>query len=205
MPDALPAKNMRMEMAMKRCESCGHASLIWNPKTQLHHCFSPDCLATYEESVPPNGHQDVLVYTCGCFDPLTANHVRLLNVAAGYGSVIVGVNNDASVRALKGEGRPLQGFPDRREVLLSLKSVRAVVEQGRDAVANLTAIRPSYFIKGGYVDRDVTEDEYREGIRRLSPDERDTCNAIGCEVILVPRFPGKSSSEIIRLLLRESR
>src|SRR5437763_6003936 len=69
-----------------------------------------------------------VVWTNGCFDLLHAGHVRSLHAASELGDVlVVGLNSDASVRRLKGEGRPVQSENDRAEVLAALECVDHVV------------------------------------------------------------------------------
>ena len=75
-----------------------------------------------------------LVLTNGCFDLLHPGHVALLEAARREGDLLlVALNSDASVRGLKGEGRPLIPAEERAELLLALESVDRVVD---DAVAN---------------------------------------------------------------------
>jgi D-beta-D-heptose 7-phosphate kinase/D-beta-D-heptose 1-phosphate adenosyltransferase len=65
-----------------------------------------------------------LVVTNGCFDLLHLGHVRYLEAARALGDALaIGVNGDASVRSLKGEGRPLNSERDRAEVLAALRCV----------------------------------------------------------------------------------
>ena len=69
-----------------------------------------------------------VVFANGCFDLLHAGHVRYLESARKLGDMlIVGVNGDASVAALKGEGRPLQPEGDRAEILASMECVDYVL------------------------------------------------------------------------------
>src|SRR5437764_1004820 len=67
-----------------------------------------------------------VVLTNGCFDLLHVGHVRYLAAARRLGRLMVGVNSDRSVRALKGPDRPLLPQTDRAEVLAALRSVDAV-------------------------------------------------------------------------------
>src|SRR5205085_4263056 len=68
-----------------------------------------------------------VVFTNGCFDLLHVGHVRYLQRARSRGDLlVVGLNADASVRALKGEGRPINREHDRAEVLAALESVDLV-------------------------------------------------------------------------------
>ncbi|MBI5342550.1 MAG: D-glycero-beta-D-manno-heptose 1-phosphate adenylyltransferase [Deltaproteobacteria bacterium] len=92
-----------------------------------------------------------IVFTNGCFDILHAGHARYLRQAAVLGDVlVVGVNTDASVRRLKGEGRPVQGEADRAYVLASLSCVSYVVIFREDTPAVLIGrVVPDVLVKGG--------------------------------------------------------
>ena len=73
----------------------------------------------------PNRHPGkTIVFTNGCFDILHAGHVRYLAAARQLGDIlVVGLNGDASVRELQGEGRPLNSEEDRSEVIAALGAV----------------------------------------------------------------------------------
>ena len=92
-----------------------------------------------------------IVFTNGCFDILHAGHTRYLLQAAALGDVlVVGVNSDASVRKLKGEGRPVQGEADRAYLLASLSCVSYVVIFREDTPAALIErVVPHVLVKGG--------------------------------------------------------
>ena len=91
-----------------------------------------------------------MVFTNGCFDLLHAGHVRYLEAARKQGDcLIVGLNADASVRRLKGPGRPLNPEGDRAEVLAALCAVDAVVIFAEDTPAELIAeLLPDVLVKG---------------------------------------------------------
>lgn len=91
-----------------------------------------------------------VVFTNGCFDILHLGHVRYLERSRALGeALIVGVNTDASVRGLKGPGRPLQGEQDRAQILASLECVDAVVLFDEATPLKLIkAIRPGVLTKG---------------------------------------------------------
>lgn len=91
-----------------------------------------------------------VVFTNGCFDILHLGHVRYLERSRALGeALIVGVNTDASVRRLKGSGRPLQGEHDRAQILASLECVDAVVLFDEDTPLKLIrAVRPGVLTKG---------------------------------------------------------
>jgi D-beta-D-heptose 7-phosphate kinase / D-beta-D-heptose 1-phosphate adenosyltransferase len=91
------------------------------------------------------------VATGGCFDLLHAGHVRTLEAARALGDcLVVGINDDASVRRLKGSARPLVPARDRAAVLAALTCVDAVVVFGEDTpTALLERLRPDVWAKGG--------------------------------------------------------
>ncbi len=92
-----------------------------------------------------------IVLTNGCFDLLHVGHVRFLEQAAALGDVlIVAVNSDASVRRVKGPGRPVIGQTDRAALLAALGAVDFVVAFDEDTPRELlTALRPDVLVKGG--------------------------------------------------------
>lgn len=92
-----------------------------------------------------------IVFTNGCFDLIHAGHVRYLNQAKSYGDVlVVALNSDASVKRLKGRGRPILPLRDRMEMMSGLKCVDFVVSFGEDTPARLIKqVQPDVLIKGG--------------------------------------------------------
>lgn len=92
-----------------------------------------------------------IVFTNGCFDLLHAGHAQYLRRAAALGDVLlVGLNSDASVRRLKGEGRPVQGAADRAYLLASLSCVSYVTIFPEDTPARLIGVVvPHVLVKGG--------------------------------------------------------
>lgn len=127
-----------------------------------------------------------LVATGGCFDLLHTGHVRLLRQARELGdALVVLLNSDASVRALKGPRRPVMADEDRARVLAALACVDAVVIFDQlSPEAALARLRPDIWVKGG----DYTEAELPEAavVRRH-----------GGEVVLLPTVAGYSSSNLI--------
>ena len=91
-----------------------------------------------------------IVFTNGCFDLLHRGHVEYLAKASDKGDVlVVGLNTDASVRRLKGEGRPINDETARATVLASLNCVDAVVLFDEDTPYELIkAVRPDVLVKG---------------------------------------------------------
>jgi D-beta-D-heptose 7-phosphate kinase / D-beta-D-heptose 1-phosphate adenosyltransferase len=94
---------------------------------------------------------ETLVMTNGCFDLLHAGHVRYLEQARKFGDrLIVAVNDDASVRRLKGENRPINSVAQRMEVLAALSSVDWVVPFAEDTPERLICrVAPDILVKGG--------------------------------------------------------
>jgi rfaE bifunctional protein nucleotidyltransferase chain/domain len=93
----------------------------------------------------------VIVFTNGCFDVLHRGHVELLTRARALGDrLVVGLNSDASVRALKGPDRPFVAQADRAAVLRGLRSVDGLVLFDELTPIQLIAeLRPDILVKGG--------------------------------------------------------
>jgi len=92
-----------------------------------------------------------IVFTNGCFDILHPGHVSYLEAAALLGDILlVGLNDDASVTRLKGEGRPITPLKARARVLAGLQSVRGVTPFSDDTpLALIQAVKPDVLVKGG--------------------------------------------------------
>ena len=130
-----------------------------------------------------------IVFTNGCFDILHPGHVAYLRDARARGDVlIVGVNDDASVRRLKGEGRPANPVEDRLVVLAALEMVDAVVAFGEDTPARIIEeITPDVLVKG--------QDWESKGVVG-----REWVEKHGGEVYLAPLVPGRSTTAILEKL-----
>ena len=91
-----------------------------------------------------------VVFTNGCFDLLHPGHVALFEAARSLGDLlVVGLNSDRSVRALKGEGRPLVSESERAETIAALEAVDCVVIYDEDTPrAVITALGPDVLVKG---------------------------------------------------------
>ena len=91
-----------------------------------------------------------IAFTNGCFDVLHAGHVRYLQEARAQGDVlVVGLNSDASVRSLKGAGRPVQGEEARAAVLAGLHAVDYItIFEEATPLALIQALRPDVLVKG---------------------------------------------------------
>ena len=123
----------------------------------------------------------------GCFDLLHVGHVRYLHAARKLGGrLIVAINSDDSVRALKGEGRPLMPAAERAEILSALADVDAVVIFPEpDVRALIREVRPDVHAKG----TDYTAD---------TVPERDVVAQCGGRVEIVGDAKDHSATEIIR-------
>jgi glycerol-3-phosphate cytidylyltransferase len=146
--------------------------------------FDVDGAVAWRERMRAAGKR--VVFTNGCFDVLHAGHVDYLAWARSQGdALIVGLNGDASVRALKGEPRPIVSFEDRATLLRALRSVDAVVGFGEATpVALLERIRPDVHVKS---------DQYRED----ELPEREVVLRHGGLLALAPHVAGKSTTDTI--------
>lgn len=133
-----------------------------------------------------------VVMTNGCFDILHAGHVAYLNEARKLGDrLIVAVNDDDSVRRLKGDGRPVNPVDRRMSVLAGLQAVDWVVPFGEDTPARLIGrVLPDLLVKGG---------DYQ-------PDQIAGADAVwanGGEVRVLRFLDGCSTTEIINAIRRQ--
>ncbi len=128
-----------------------------------------------------------VVFANGCFDILHVGHVRYLEAARSLGDLlVVGVNGDEQVRALKGAGRPLVPERERAEVVASLRAVDLVTIFHEPTVeALLLAVRPDIHAKG----TDYTEE---------TVPERDVVRSFGGRVQIVGDPKDHSSTEMAR-------
>jgi D-beta-D-heptose 7-phosphate kinase/D-beta-D-heptose 1-phosphate adenosyltransferase len=121
----------------------------------------------------------MIVFTNGCFDILHRGHIEYLKEAAKIGSLVVGLNSDASVRRLKGETRPINNQDDRKAMLLALRYVDEVIIFDEDTPLELIKrIDPDVVVKGG----DYKPDQVVSG---------------GKPVIIMPMLSGYSTTKMI--------
>lgn len=128
----------------------------------------------------------VVVFTNGCFDLIHAGHLHCLVEARRAGDfLIVAVNSDASVRRLKGEGRPVLPGQERAELLAGLRAVDLVFLFDEDTpLESIERIRPDVLVKGGdWRPEDVV------GRREVE--------SWGGQVLIVPTRPGSSTSSLV--------
>lgn len=134
---------------------------------------------------------ETVVMTNGCFDILHAGHVQYLEEARKLGDrLIVAVNDDASVRKLKGEGRPINSLEQRMAVMAALKSVDWVVPFSEDTPERLICrVKPNVLVKGG---------DYRPEQIAGGP----CVQADGGKVVVLSFKDGCSTSSIIEKIKR---
>jgi rfaE bifunctional protein nucleotidyltransferase chain/domain len=132
-----------------------------------------------------------VVFTNGCFDVLHAGHVAYLAWARSQGdALIVGLNSDESVSALKGRTRPFVPFADRAAVLVGLRSVDAVVGfVQRTPETLLDALRPDVHVKSA---------QYR--LEDLP--ERIVVERYRGEILFAPHVAGKSTTDLVAEIRR---
>ncbi len=131
-------------------------------------------------------HQSI-VFTNGCFDVLHRGHIEYIEFCRAQGDVVVvGLNSDRSVRALKGEGRPINNEQDRAAVLSSLEAVDYIAIFDDPSVLGLVKeIRPDILVKGG--------DYGKEGVVGW-----EFVESYGGRVVVAPLVKDKSSTNTIQ-------
>lgn len=127
-----------------------------------------------------------LVFTNGCFDILHVGHVRYLQAARSLGdALLVAINSDAAVRALKGDSRPVMNEAERAEMLAALGAVSYVTVFDELSPRKLIArLLPDVLVKGG----DYNLDEIHG---------REEVEAAGGRVLALPFIEGASTTDII--------
>jgi len=132
-----------------------------------------------------------VVFTNGVFDLLHPGHVRYLQAARAEGDLlVVGINSDRSVRAIKGPDRPITPEAERAEILGALACVDAVVVFDEETPAEIVrAVQPDVLVKGADWAADAIVG-------------RDTVEARGGRVVRVPVEAGWSTSSILEKIRR---
>ncbi len=137
---------------------------------------------------------EAIVFTNGCFDLLHAGHIQYLQASRALGEcLVVGLNSDASVRRLKGDGRPILGEEERAEILSALSCVDYVVVFDEDTPKELiAAVRPDVLTKGADYERaDIVGAEL--------------VASWGGRVERIPLVEGRSTSDIVRRIQERER
>lgn len=173
-------------------------------KTGTAHCLQAELQAHFsmqQKYISDAGHiKDIarmykaqgkkVVFTNGCFDILHSGHVTYLNNARTLGHVlIVGINNDDSIKRMKGPHRPINMLAERIAVLAGLESVTHIVPFGNAADDTpcelISLIEPDIFVKGG---------DYRLEDLPEAPLVKD----LGGSITILPLVPGRSTTSVIR-------
>ncbi len=153
--------------------------------------LTAETLAAQRDALDREGRR--LVFTNGCFDLLHVGHTRYLQAARKEGDALaVGLNGDASVRALKGPGRPLNPADDRAEILAALACVDFVTIFEEPRATNLLAqVRPHVYVKGG----DYT-------LETLNSEERTVILEASARIAFIPMVPGRSTTRLVTEMQR---
>lgn len=129
-----------------------------------------------------------VVLTNGVFDLLHTGHLYYLQKARALGdALVIALNSDASVRALKGPTRPVQNEEQRAYALAALSCVDGIVIFREPRLtAEIRALRPDIYTKAG----DYTLD-------KLDPGERGALQEVGARIEFMPFLPGFSTTQLI--------
>lgn len=147
--------------------------------------FSRQEAAALSEDLRRKGK--TVVFTNGCFDLIHPGHIHLLAEAKALGDILfVGLNDDESVKRLKGPTRPINSLEDRAKILSAIRYVDHVVPFSEDTPLNLIkAIAPDILVKGG----DWREEEIAGA---------GFVKAKGGKVVIVPYLDGYSTTYLLR-------
>lgn len=138
-------------------------------------------------------HQKKTVFTNGCFDILHRGHIHLFHEAKKLGDIlIVAVNDDSSIRKIKGPTRPIFPLEERMEVLDAIADIDFLVSFSEETPREIiTSLLPDVLVKGG----------------DWKPEEvvgKKEVEQAGGEVITIPYLPHHSSSDIIGRIIKLS-
>mgnify|MGYP000108344982 CR=1 FL=1 len=148
-----------------------------------------------------------LVFTNGCFELLHVGHIRYLQAARDLGdALVVGLNADVSVRAIKGPPRPLVPEAERAELLASLACVDYVVMFSEPTAENLVAaLRPAIYVKGGdyaLVDLSSRLPDLPTAVGLKIAPEMRVVQQYGGRVVVLPYSSGHSTTTLIESILQ---
>ena len=129
-----------------------------------------------------------VVLTNGVFDLLHTGHLYFLKQARGLGdALLVALNGDGSVRALKGPARPVQAEVQRAYALAALECVDAItIFSTPRLTAEIRALQPDVYCKAG---------DY--SLEKLNPEERAALEEVGARIEFLPFLPGFSTTDLI--------
>jgi len=131
--------------------------------------------------------KQTIVFTNGCFDVVHRGHIEFLKFCKSQGDVlVVGLNSDSSVRAIKGRGRPINNQRDRAAVLAAMESVDYITIFYELTPVNLIRkVKPDVLVKG--------RDWEKKGVVG-----REIVESYGGKIVLAPLVKGKSSTATIK-------
>jgi rfaE bifunctional protein nucleotidyltransferase chain/domain len=186
LPDAVPDDRQALSAASpaggQDRQALSAASPAGGQDRQAKLRTADELTALWRTARPP-----VVVFVNGCFDILHRGHVESLAWARSEGDVlVVGLNSDRSVRALKGPARPINGQEDRAAVLAALAAVDYVVVFDEPTPQALVeTLAPDVLVKGAdWRDRPIAGRAYVE--------------AHGGRMAFAPLLPHRSTTELIR-------
>jgi rfaE bifunctional protein nucleotidyltransferase chain/domain len=135
-----------------------------------------------------------VVFTNGCFDLLHSGHLHIFREAKKLGDVfIVAVNEDESVRKIKGESRPIFPLEERLEVLDAIEDIDYLISFSEETPQRvIAALLPDVLVKGG----DWTAEEV-VGKREVEK--------AGGRVVIIPYLEGRSTSEIVERIIQSAK
>lgn len=138
-------------------------------------------------------HQKKTVFTNGCFDILHRGHIHLFHEAKKLGDIlIVAVNDDSSIRKIKGSTRPIFPLEERMEVLDAIADIDFLVSFSEETPRKIiTSLLPDVLVKGG-------DWKPQEVVGKKEVEQA------GGEVITIPYLPHHSSSDIIGRIIKLS-
>jgi len=135
-----------------------------------------------------------VIFTNGCFDLIHGGHIHLLREAKKLGDVlVVAVNDDSSVRKIKGSGRPIFPLEERLEILESIEDIDWLVTFSQESPKKvIESLLPDVLVKGGdWLSEEVVgKQEVEEA---------------GGKVIIIPFLSGHSSSEMVRKIIESAK
>lgn len=135
-----------------------------------------------------------VVFTNGCFDLIHGGHIHLLREAKKLGDVlVVAVNDDSSIRKIKGSSRPIFPLEERLEILESIEDIDWLVVFSQESPKKvIESLLPDVLVKGGdwLPEEVVGKQEVEEA---------------GGKVIIIPFLSGHSSSEMVRKIIESAK
>lgn len=132
-----------------------------------------------------------VVFTNGCFDLLHGGHIRLFREARRWGdALIVALNDDSSIKRIKGPSRPIFPLAERWEILEAIEDIDYLTSFSEDTPQTIiAALLPDVLVKGG-------------DWRPANVIGKTEVEAAGGRVVIVPYFAGHSTSDIIKTIAR---